>query len=154
MLPHPHRAVDVLDPLLAQILERQIKAIAHLLVNASRNANPARLREAFQPRRHVDPVAVDIIAVDHHVAQIDPDAELNALVFRKIGVAFGYGSLCLCGSTNRIDDACELGQHPVAHEFDDTPMVLGDLGIDEVRAQCLEGRYRAFLVCADQAGVA
>ena len=33
-------------------------------------------------------------------------------------------------------------------------MVLDDLGIDQVRAQCLEGRYRAFLVCADQTGVA
>ena len=83
---------------------------------------------------------MDVIAVDQHVAQVDPDAEFNALVFRKIGAAFGLRSLCLYGSTIRIDDDCELGQHPVAYELDDTAMVFRDLGIDKVRAQCLEDR--------------
>jgi hypothetical protein len=42
--PYPHRAIDVFDHLLTQILERETRAVAHLLVNTARDANPTRLR--------------------------------------------------------------------------------------------------------------
>ena len=42
----------------------------------------------------------------------------------------------------------------VAHELDDSPVTLVDLGIDEISAQCLECRKRAFLVSPNQPRVA
>ena len=70
------------------------------------------------------------------------------------GVVLSDGPLCLYGCADGVDDARELRQHTVAHKLDDPPMVLSDFGIDQIGAQGLEGRYCAFLVRADQTGVA
>jgi hypothetical protein len=61
--------------------------------------------------------------------------------------------LCFDGRAHGVHDAWELRQHAIAHKLDDPPMMRSDLGIDEIRAQGFEGRYRAFLVSADQARV-
>ncbi len=140
--------------MVAHVLERHIDTVANLIIGAAREAYPAGLGKPFQPGRHVDPVALDIVAVDYHIAQIDADAELHALVLRQIGVALGNRPLRLDGGTNRIDDTCELDQHAVAHELDDSPIVLRDRGIDDLRPQCLEGAKRAFLVRSNQSRVA
>jgi hypothetical protein len=66
--------------LLAQILERDVNPVTYPLVNHSRNANPARLRHSFKPSRDVHPIAVDVVSVDHHVAQVDADAKHDPLV--------------------------------------------------------------------------
>ena len=44
-------------------------------------------------------------------------------------------------ASNGIHDARELRQHTVAHEFDDPPMVLSDLGIDVIGTQGLLRQY-------------
>jgi hypothetical protein len=41
---------------------------------------PPGLGQTLQPRGHVDPFAVEVVAVDHHIADIDADAELEAAV--------------------------------------------------------------------------
>ena len=56
------RPRDVLDRLLAHVLETEVELVAHLVVDIARNHDAARLGERFQPRRHVDAVAVDIVA--------------------------------------------------------------------------------------------
>ena len=66
----------------------------------------------------------------------------------------GHCLLCFHGGVHCINDTRELHQHAIAHELDDTPMVLGDLGVDEIGTQCLESRDRAFLVSPDQPRVA
>ncbi len=89
---------------------------------------------------------MDIVARDDDVATVDPDAENNAPIFGLVGIAFRHAQLNFGGAAHRIDDAGELDQHPVAHELDDTAVVLCDLGIDKVRLQRFERRERAFLV--------
>ncbi len=49
-------------------------------MNRARDADPSGLGKALQPSRNVYAIAMDIVAVDHHVAQVDADAELNPLV--------------------------------------------------------------------------
>src|SRR6267378_4462612 len=39
-----------------------------------RDADPARFGETLQPRGDVDSIAVDLLAFDHHVAQVHADA--------------------------------------------------------------------------------
>ena len=68
---------DVLDPLLAHVLEGEVEFVAHLVANGLRDADAAGLGEPFQAGRDVHPVAVDIVAVDDDVAEIDADAELD-----------------------------------------------------------------------------
>ncbi len=139
--------------MLAQILERKFRAVAHFLVDVARDVNPPRLREPLQTRGNVDPVAMDIIAVDHHVAQVNAEAELHAFFVRQAGVVLGKRALDFGGGTNGIHNARELRQQAVAHGFEDATVVLGERRVDEIGAQALEGRQRAFLVRANQARV-
>src|SRR5664279_5252928 len=76
--PHPHRAVDVLDGDLAAIREANVDAVADALVDDRGDADATRRSEGFQTRRHVDAVAVDVVAVDDHVAEVDADPQHNA----------------------------------------------------------------------------
>ena len=39
------------------------------------DADAARLGKALEPRRDIDPVAVDVIAVDDDIAEIDANAD-------------------------------------------------------------------------------
>ena len=56
------RPRDVLDGLLAHILEAETELVAHLIVDIARNHDPAGFGERLQPSRHVDAVAVYIVA--------------------------------------------------------------------------------------------
>ena len=59
-----HRAVDVLQPLLAQISELDRDLAADLVVSRRRDADTAGLRDAFEPRRDVDAVAENVVAIE------------------------------------------------------------------------------------------
>ena len=66
----------------------------------------------------------------------------------------GHLALDLDGAAHRIDDADELGQQAVAGGLDDASAVLGDLGIDEFAAMCLQSGKGALLVGTHQPAVA
>src|SRR5205823_12280601 len=68
----PH---DILEALLAEILEDAIEPVPHLVVHDRRHTDAAGLGHALQPRRDVDAVAVDVAVLDNDVARLDPDAE-------------------------------------------------------------------------------
>src|SRR5205814_6159239 len=57
----PHRPCDVLDLLLAEILEGEVELVAHLLVRRAAEADAAGLRQRFEPCGDVDPVAEDVV---------------------------------------------------------------------------------------------
>ena len=63
--------------------------VADVVAHAARDADAAGLRQRLQPRRDVDAVAEDVAVLDHHVADIDADAERHALVVgqRLVGAA-------------------------------------------------------------------
>jgi hypothetical protein len=52
------------------------------------------------------------------------------------------------------DDASELDQRAVACQLDDAAAMLGDLGLDDLLAQCFEPGVRAGLVLAHEPTVA
>jgi hypothetical protein len=58
------------------------------------------------------------------------------------------------GALDRLDDARELGQEPVAHELHDAPAAPADLGLHQLLAQRHEALQRARLVGAHEARVA
>ena len=53
-----------------------------------------------------------------------------------------------------IDDAGELDERAVAHEFDDTAMELFYRGVDQFATAALQSRERAYLILAHEAAVA
>jgi hypothetical protein len=57
---YAHGAGNVLQLLLAEILEGEIEFPSGILLYPSRHANPARVGQAFEPRRNIDAVAKDV----------------------------------------------------------------------------------------------
>ena len=61
-IEYADRPGDVLDLLLAHVVEGEVELVAHLVAHDAADADPARLRQGFQPRRDIDAVAVDVVA--------------------------------------------------------------------------------------------
>src|SRR4051794_24403597 len=69
----PHRPRDVLQRRFADIVEIEIEPARGVLLNPRRDADAARLGNAFEPRRDIDPVAENVAVLDD-VALVDADA--------------------------------------------------------------------------------
>ena len=48
--------------------------VANLVAHHLRDADAAGFGQRLKSRGDVDPVTVDVVAIDDHVAEIDPDA--------------------------------------------------------------------------------
>jgi hypothetical protein len=81
-----HWPGDVLDLVLAHVLEREGELVAHLVAHHVADADATRLRQGFQPSGNVDAVAEDVLPIDDDVAKIDADAEIDARFGRHIGI--------------------------------------------------------------------
>src|SRR6516165_2614358 len=150
----PYRPGDVFDLLLPQILKGKRQPVADLVMDRVGDEDPARIGQRFQPRRNVNTVAVEVVVFDDHVAEIDADTELDAGLCPNTRVPLGHGLLHLDRATHRVDDAGKFHQQPVAGGLDDAAMVLGDLRIGELAAQCFEADERALLVRSHQPRIA
>src|SRR6476619_3464030 len=95
---------------------------------------PAGIGEGLDTRGDVDAVAIEVVALDDHVAEIDADAQLDAVVRRDTEVVLGHRLLHLDRAAHRVDDAGKLHQHTVAGRLDDAALMLGDLRIEELAA--------------------
>jgi hypothetical protein len=64
----PHWPGDVLDLLLAQILEHEGQPVAYVVMDGVGDEHPAGIGQGFDPRGDVDAVAINIIGLDDHSA--------------------------------------------------------------------------------------
>jgi len=76
----PNRAGDVLDLLVTEIFETVRHAIPHLLEYRAGDHHTPGVCERLQPCCDVHAVAVDIVLIDDHIAEVDPDPNFDALV--------------------------------------------------------------------------
>jgi hypothetical protein len=53
-------------------------------------------------------------------------------------------------AAHRFDRAGELDQHPIARRLHDAPLMLGDLGVDQLASMRPEPLQRALFVDTDQ----
>src|SRR5258708_25119673 len=83
----PYRSRNILDLLLAHVLERKGELVAHLITHHPADADPTGLGQGFEPRCDIDPIAINIEPVLHNVADIDPHAELYAAIRQHIRVS-------------------------------------------------------------------
>src|SRR6266850_2601766 len=114
-----HWAVDVLQPLLAQIGELDLDLASNLIVRRRRDANTSRFSNALKPRGDVDTVTKDVVALDQDVSKVDPDPEQHTPVLRNGVVALGHYRLHSYRAFDRIDHRRKLQQHAVARGLDD-----------------------------------
>src|SRR6185312_4859475 len=107
------RPVDVLVALLAHLVEAEVELARDLVVDARGDADAAGLGDALQARRDVHAVAEQIVALHHHVAQVDADAECEPLLLGQRFVAGLQRRLDLDRTAQRLHRARELLEHGV-----------------------------------------
>src|SRR5206468_3631322 len=101
-----------------------------------------------------DTFAIDVVAVDDHIAKIDADSVGNALCFGA--VRFGARRRLLdrqCAVDGR-NHAAEFDECTVAHELDDASTVGTNAGIEDLAAVELEPFERPGLVGLHEAAIA
>jgi hypothetical protein len=89
-----------------------------------------RFRETLQPRCDVHSIAVDLRALDHHVAEVHADAKLHSALGCEAGVLSLESALDIDGAIHRLDHACELREHTVSSRVHEALVMLFDRGID------------------------
>jgi hypothetical protein len=80
--------------------------------------------------RDVHPIPVNLLALDHHVAEVNADAKLHPPLGREARVLSFESGLNIDGAVHCLDHACEFGEHTVAGGVDEPPVMLPDLRID------------------------
>jgi len=127
----------------------EFELVPDVVVNRLGDADSAGLGQTFEPCSDVDAVAKDILSVDDHVAEIDPDPQLEPARGRKRVVDRPGGALHLDGAIERVDDARKIRQQAVTGGADNSAVMRPDQRIDGA-AQFAERPMRPGLVLAHQ----
>jgi len=117
--------------LLAKILELERQFLHDVIVNAPRDADPARVRQALQARGDVDAIAENISVLQHDVADIDSDAELHSTVFFEVVVRVSQFILDFDRALDSRQGAAERRKDAVAGRSANSSLVLRDQTIGD-----------------------
>jgi hypothetical protein len=116
---------NVLQLLLATVLERRIELAPYLPIGVVGYANAARLGDALKPSRNVDAIAKNIAFFDDDVADMNANAQFDPPIRRYIGVALAHPKLRFGCATHGVNGAGEFDQNSIAGPFHDAPAILG-----------------------------
>src|SRR5215831_13573116 len=94
----PYWPRNVLERLIAEVFEGQVEFARGVFLDPRRNADSARFCQAFKTGGDVDAITKDVPVLDHHVAHVDADAELDAVIGRHAGVALCHPALHFDGA--------------------------------------------------------
>jgi len=139
-------ALHVLDRVLAHVFERVRHLAGNVIPDRGRNRDQSDRRDCLQPRSDVDAIAVDVLAFNDDVAEIDADA-VAKLFFARAPCVGGLG--CFLDrerAVDRVDDAPEFDERPVADQLDEAAAMRSDTRIEDAPSIGLEPFERAGLV--------
>ena len=109
----------------------------------------------FEARRHVHAIAVEILAIDDQVAEVQANAEHDGGIHGLVSVGLGHGLLELDGCAERIHGAGELDQSAVALiSLPARPPWRASSWLKALGAMFPQARDRGTLVPSHQAGIA
>src|ERR1051326_914466 len=107
-----HRASDVFEVLVAQVVESHIEAVADVIAHGARYADPAGFGESLQSGSNIHPVAVDVAVLDDDVAEIDAHTEYDPLFLANAVIAIRHPALDRDGTGDRSEEhTSELQSH-------------------------------------------
>jgi hypothetical protein len=150
---HPDHLSDVLDLLIAKVVERQRQLVADVIACRGRNADGAGIGERLQSGRDVHPVAKQIGAVNHDIADMHADPQLHRLIGAVVGIFCGYRDLHGDCALHSIDRAGEIRDDAVASGVEDATPMRRDQPVDDGAARLQPGE-RTDLVARHQPAVA
>ncbi len=98
-------------------------------------------------------MTLNVVAVDDHIAEVNPDAISDALFGRLRGFCGFDLLLSLQRESNGLDDARKLDEGAVTHQLNDPPAMQFDGGKDDVSPVVLQAPDRAFFIVFDEPAV-
>ena len=119
-----------------------------------RRLGSARSRQRFEPGGQVDAIAVEILAIDHDITDIDAHAEFDLAIIGDPSIAVMHAGLDLDSTAHGVEHAAELDEEAVAHLLEDAPAVFCYGRIEELAAMLPESAERAFLMGLHKSAVA
>ncbi len=134
---------------LAEVAKAEVHLVGDIVLDAGRHGDAAGLGNLLQARGNVHAVAEDVVAVDHHVADMHAHAEVHARAVRLGGVSLRHLALHADGGGHGVHDRGELGQKPVARRLDDAPAVHADHRRQRVEMP-FQRAHRPVLIAADE----
>ena len=106
---------DVLHSGCAEIGNLEFEPPPHLPIGLLGETDRAGRRDAFQPRRDIHAVAHQIaVAFLNNVAEMDANSKVNTTLGGQTGVSLNHAVLHLDRASNRVHDAAEFDERPVA----------------------------------------
>ena len=108
----------------------------------------------MQPNRHIRTVAEDVVLLNDHIAEVDPDAEVDPLIGRQRRISLNHSPLDLRRASHGVHNARIFRQQAVARVLYDPAPVLLDLRIDQLLEVRLEPFVGLFLGRPHQARIA
>ncbi len=120
----------------------------HLLPDVLGNRDATRFGDAFNPRRHIDAVAKNILAIDDDVANVDANPELYRIGLGPTGTVSPQLSLNFNGTGDGVHGAREFHQRAVSHQLDYATRMRGNRRVDQLTPQGVQPGKGAGLVQA------
>ncbi len=148
-----YRSLDVLDRVLAEILESERHFARHLITHGARYRDTAGRRQRLQTGRDIDTVAVNVVAFDNDFAKRNADAVADLIGFGCNALRLRRLLNIVC-TIDRGNDAAEFHQCAVAHQLDDASAIRGNARIEDRLPVPLEPLERARFVALHQRAVA
>src|SRR5215467_8406806 len=110
--------------------------------------------QGFEPCGDVYCIPKDVVILGDHVALVNADTKLDALVRRRRCISLCHAILHFSRAAQCVYYADKFRQHAIAGIFDGTTVMLADLWVDQLDEMRLEAFERALFVGAHQARVA
>src|SRR5262249_34817614 len=145
-----HRPRNVLEVLLAHIVERDFEFSLCVFLHPAGNADSARVRKRLQTCHYIHAITPEITVLNDKFAKVDAYAEFDPLILRRVRIVFGHAALYLYGAEYRVAYPRKLCQYLVSDNPSYPTAMLFYLGLDDgapKRLPLLEG---AFLVRLDE----
>ena len=132
---------------------RQVELALEMVIGGAGDHHPARFADLLQTSGDVDAIPEQVIALDHHVAEVDADAEDDPALGGHSTLLLRHALLHGDRAGHRIDHRAELRERAIAHQLDDAAMMLGQERIDDLAPQGFQGGKRPGFVHFHEMGV-
>ena len=115
---------------------------------------PPGFRQLLEAGGDVYTLAMSVLTLDDHIAEIDADADAHTFSLGKRTVALLHPPLNGDSALNRIDDTYELRQKAIARQLEDAAPVLLNRRLEDFLPVSLQPRERSGLVALHQRRIA
>src|SRR5437868_13636509 len=95
----------ILDRYLSLVDEFNLKLVANMVPRGRRACDPAWPGKTLESGGNVHAVAIDVIAFDDHITNMETDTQFDMAVFRDSFIAIRHSGLYFHGTAGGIDHA-------------------------------------------------